>query len=161
MQIFVFLSIVLMATTNPINHRFLMLVYAIMVSFSSATLDIVLDAYRVERFNEEPQNQAAAAAVFVLGYRFGLIFSGAGALWLAEYVSWNSVYFLMSLGSVVGFITIMLVKEPVTDFKYSVTNEKLINVRAWEVFLTKTQDNLNLIMKEQTSDKLKSRTTGL
>lgn len=129
MQIFVFLSIVLMATTNPINHRFLMLVYAVMVSFSSATLDIVLDAYRVERFNEEPQNQAAAAAVFVLGYRFGLIFSGAGALWLAEYVSWNSVYFLMSLGSVVGFITIMLVKEPVTDFKYSVTNEKLINVR--------------------------------
>ena len=70
MQICVFVSILLMASiNNPSSHKTLMLVYAIMVSFSSATLDIVLDAYRVEYFNKEPQKQAAASAVFVLGWR--------------------------------------------------------------------------------------------
>lgn len=121
MQICVFVSILLMASiNNPSSHKTLMLVYAIMVSFSSATLDIVLDAYRVEYFNKEPQKQAAASAVFVLGYRLGLIFSGAGALCLAEYLSWNVVYAIVSCGSVIGLLTVIFVKEPDTDFKYSV-----------------------------------------
>lgn len=124
MQLLVFALIVLMSGVNPLQNKTLMLFYAVMISFSSATLDIVLDAYRVECFAQEPKKQAAGSAVFVLGYRLGLIFSGAGALWLAEDMSWNSVYFFMSLGSVVGFVTSLVVKEPKFDFKYSVINEK-------------------------------------
>ena len=118
-QLLVFVSIILMSRINPSDNKTLMLICAIMISFSSATLDIVLDAYRVERFSNTPENQAAASAVFVLGYRLGLIFSGAGALWLAEYMSWNNVYFIMSLGSIVGFVTLVLVKEPNIGFEYS------------------------------------------
>lgn len=129
MQICVFLSILLMSRVNPMQNKTLMLFYAVMVSFSSATLDIVLDAYRVERFANEQQKQAAASAVFVLGYRLGLIFSGAGALWLADSFSWNSVYFFMSLGSVVGLVTCVIVKEANADFKYSVIKEKKRNIK--------------------------------
>ncbi len=123
MQILVFVSILLMASIHPKYNKSLMLFYALMVSFSSATLDIVLDAYRVERFSLEPLKQAAASAVFVLGYRLGLIFSGAGALWFAEYVSWNNVYLIMSFGSIVGLVTSLCAKEPNEKFKYSVQNK--------------------------------------
>ena len=123
-QILVFVSILLMSSVNPIHHKNLMFILALLVSFSSATLDIVLDAIRVERFTKEPQKQEAASAMFVLGYRLGLIFSGAGALFLAEHISWNKVYALASLGSVVGLITIFAIKEPEAEFKYSVQNTK-------------------------------------
>jgi len=123
MQILVFISIALMARINPLENKTLLLLYAVAVSFSSATLDIVLDAYRVECFGKTPEKQAAGSAIFVLGYRLGLIFSGAGALWLAEYTSWNNVYFLMSLGSVVGFVTVLTVKEPNADFKYNTQDD--------------------------------------
>lgn len=119
MQILVFLSLLGMSSVDPMHNKSLMLLFSVLVSFSSATLDIVLDAYRVECYKDCPENQAAGAAVFVLGYRLGLIFSGAGALCLAEYLNWNFVYFLMSLGSLVGFITILLLKEADISFMYN------------------------------------------
>lgn len=129
MQFLVFVSVLLMASVNPMQSKSLMLIYALTVSFSSATLDIVLDAYRVECFSKEPQKQASASAVFVLGYRLGLIFSGAGALWMAEYMSWNTVYAIVSLGSIIGLITILLIKEADTDFKYSVQNSERLSLK--------------------------------
>ena len=124
MQVLVFLSLLGMSSVNPLSSKSLMLLFSVLVSFSSATLDIVLDAYRVECYKDCPENQAAGAAVFVLGYRLGLIFSGAGALCLAEYLNWNFVYFLMSLGSLVGFVTVLLIKEANTDFIYDKANDK-------------------------------------
>ena len=56
---------------------------AVVVAALSATQDIVLDAYRVERL--ERDEQAAGSAVFVFGYRMGMLVAGAGALFLAGY----------------------------------------------------------------------------
>lgn len=109
-QIFLLLGIWGMAIQNPEKTPYLMAWFAFIVAFFSATQDIVLDAYRIETFNI--REQGAASAVFVLGYRFGLIFSGAGALCLASTWSWNDVYWLMSLGAVVGIFAILLSPEP-------------------------------------------------
>lgn len=122
MQILVFSAILFMAGINPEKNPDMMLFAALAVSLSSASLDIVLDAYRVETFQKKPDNQASGSAVFVLGYRLGLIFSGAGALSLAAYMSWNKVYVIMAMGSIVGLLTILLVKEPEKTFKYTVQN---------------------------------------
>lgn len=120
MQILVFFSILAMGSVNPAVNPHSMWVFAILVSFSSASLDIILDAFRVEKFSDEPNEQAPGAAVFVLGYRLGLIFSGAGALWLASVISWNNVYLIMACGSIVGLVTILMIKEPEYQFKYTV-----------------------------------------
>ncbi len=111
-QICLFLSIFLMSRWTPETGKLYLVVTALMVSFFSATLDIVLDAFRVEMFSGEPQNQGSGAATFVLGYRLGMLFSGAGALFMASVMSWNSVYFVMSLGTMVGILTMIFVKEP-------------------------------------------------
>lgn len=112
-EICLFISIFLMSRWTPETSITYLVVTTLAVSFFSATLDIVLDAYRVELFSQNQEEQAAGSAVFVLGYRLGLLFSGAGALMLASVMSWNSVYLIMSFGTLVGIFALLLTKEPV------------------------------------------------
>lgn len=104
---------------------------ALIVAALSATQDIVLDAYRVERL--ERDEQAAGSAVFVFGYRMGMLVAGAGALFLAEWLdggvlavsasgvagrlgvefsNWGFTYWLMALCMVPGIIGTLLGREP-------------------------------------------------
>ncbi len=105
-----------MSFIRPAEHTCWMALMAVMVTIASASQDIVLDAFRIESFRDK--EQGAGAAVFVLGYRLGMIFSGAVALWLAAYMSWNQVYFIMGFGAFVGIITVLCSKEPARDRRY-------------------------------------------
>ena len=112
----VFLQLLLMSAllgmswVNPKISPILFVAFAGLTALFSASQDIVLDAYRIERFSEK--EQAAGVAVFVLGYRLGTVFSGAGALFLASVLSWGHVYQIMAGGVLVGFVTILFAKEP-------------------------------------------------
>lgn len=118
----VFTQLLLMATLwamssiNPAATPMTLAFFAVLVTIASASQDVVLDAYRIESFNTK--EQGAGVAIFVLGYRFGLIFSGAGAIWMASFMSWNNVYMLMSLGALVGIIAVLCSREPQKDEKY-------------------------------------------
>lgn len=114
-QIILMLSILCMSTVNPSASPLTMAFFAVLVTIASASQDIVLDAYRIESFSSK--EQGAGVAIFVLGYRFGLIFSGAGAIWMASVMSWNNVYVIMSLGALIGMIAILCSKEPAQDSK--------------------------------------------
>jgi PAT family beta-lactamase induction signal transducer AmpG len=67
-----------MALIGPGSSLLLFVALAGVVAFAGATQDIVIDAYRIEVAPVEAQ--AALAATYILGYRFGLIISGAIAL---------------------------------------------------------------------------------
>lgn len=121
-QILLILGILGMSFSNPQEGLSWLICCAVVVVFASGTQDIVLDAYRIERFEES--EQAAGAAVFTLGYRLGMIFSGAGALFLSDMIGWNQVYRLMTLGALVGVITVLCVKEPQQNTKNSYENVK-------------------------------------
>ena len=114
-QIILMLSIFCMSTVNPSASPLTMAFFAVLVTIASASQDIVLDAYRIESFSSK--EQGAGVAIFVLGYRFGLIFSGAGAIWMASVMSWNNVYIIMSLGALIGMIAILCSKEPAQNEK--------------------------------------------
>lgn len=111
-QICLFAALIAMSRWTPDMPVMYLAACALLVSFFSAALDIVLDAFRVEIFAATPDDQASGAAVFVAGYRIGLLFSGAFALSLANFISWNTVYIVMSTGVIVGLVTIFCVKEP-------------------------------------------------
>jgi PAT family beta-lactamase induction signal transducer AmpG len=73
------------------------LVFVLLIALAAlagATQDIVVDAYRVEV--APPEEQAALAATYSLGYRIALYASGAGALFLAEFQSWRVAYLAMA-----------------------------------------------------------------
>ncbi len=116
-QICLMISLLSMSRLTPsVENMHLMALVAMSVVFCSASQDIVVDSFRIDSFNDK--EQGAGSAVFVLGYRIGMIFSGAFALLLADYMSWNRVYMIMSVGAVVGMITVIFSREPEKDSSY-------------------------------------------
>ena len=116
-QILMFISIFAMSCINPAKETTLMAILACITAFLSASQDIVLDAYRVECFEKKPEQQANGVAIFVLGYRLGLIYSGAGALYFAALYDWNIAYKFMAMGVLVGLSAIICTDEAII-YKY-------------------------------------------
>lgn len=103
-------ALVGLGSTNPVIDLWWTAMFAVIVAFCSASQDIVIDAFRVEYLAEE--QQAAGAGILVLGYRFGMMAAGAGALYLAEFQSWQFAYYVMAGLVLIGVITILINAEP-------------------------------------------------
>jgi PAT family beta-lactamase induction signal transducer AmpG len=52
------------------------------------------------------------AAAYILGYRLALLVAGAGALYIAEFVSWPAAYASMAACMGVGIATVLVIREP-------------------------------------------------
>jgi PAT family beta-lactamase induction signal transducer AmpG len=94
---------------------------AAVVAFLSASQDIVIDAYRIELLDKEQQGSGAAMTQY--GYRLGMLVSGAGALFIAEYVSWFAAYLTMAALMGVGIITVLMTREPQSQRRRDVASE--------------------------------------
>lgn len=101
-----------LASADPAVNLWWVALMALGVATASATQDMVIDAYRVEIL--PPEQQGAGAATLVLGYRFGMVASGAGALFLAEALGWQQTYMVMAALVLIGMVTILLAPEPAT-----------------------------------------------
>ncbi len=124
-QLMIIAAICIMASVNPTNQGSLVLmaVGAVLLGFSSATQDIVIDAYRIEL--APPSLQAVLSAMYVTGYRLGMIVAGAGALYLADYFgsteafysyeAWRNTYWIMAGVMSVGVITTLIIHEPISQ----------------------------------------------
>ncbi len=104
------LAILWLGFTDPIADPWMTAFAAVVVAFLSASQDIVIDAYRIELLT--PEEQGAGAAATQWGYRFGMIASGAGALYAASFGGWGFAYALMAALMLVGMATIWATPEP-------------------------------------------------
>jgi len=122
-QIAVIGAIVLMALTDPLaseNALWWMALGAVLLGFSSATQDIVIDAYRIESAGKDLQ--AMLSATYIAGYRIGMVVAGAGALYLADYYgsttdaynydAWRLAYLWMAVAMLLGMLTTLIIREP-------------------------------------------------
>ena len=117
-------AILAMAALNPANAAVLpwMAAAAVLLGFSSATQDVVIDAYRIESAPGDAAMQSVMSATYTAGYRVGMIVAGAGALWLASgfgsekghylYAAWRNTYWLMAATMGAGVLTTLWVAEP-------------------------------------------------
>lgn len=103
-------AIAFMGSLNPVSQPWLLAATAALVSFLSASQDIVVDAYRADVLREE--ELGAGAAVSVLGYRLGMLSSGAMALILADHLPWAEVYRIMAGLMLVGVAAALWGTEP-------------------------------------------------
>ncbi|MEM9604427.1 MAG: MFS transporter [Pseudomonadota bacterium] len=110
-----------MASQDPASAGLATLaVAAVALGFSSATQDIVIDAYRIEVGDSDVQ--ALLSATYVAGYRIGMLVAGAGALYLAagfgstmdhyNYEAWANTYRIMALCMGIGIVTTFCLGEP-------------------------------------------------
>ncbi len=120
-QIMVMLAICIMAFTDPASVVLSMMALgAVLLGFSSATQDIVIDAYRIE--SAESNLQALMASTYVAGYRIGMLIAGAGVLFLASYwgsemeaynySAWKWSYLVMAGTMLIGVVTTLIISEP-------------------------------------------------
>jgi PAT family beta-lactamase induction signal transducer AmpG len=109
-QFLLVLAILALGMTDPRVDPAATALAAVVVAFLSASQDIVIDAYRIELLRSEEQGAGAAATQW--GYRFGLLASGAGALYAANYGGWAFAYGLMASLMLVGMVTVCLTPEP-------------------------------------------------
>jgi len=124
-QLLLVAAITLLAFTEPQINPFLTALAALFLVFMSASQDIVIDAYRIELATPETQGQAAA--MIQLGYRLGMLVSGAGALYMATWLGWWGAY--MSMGCIMGLctlITLFVCKDIVVD-----TPQESPSLKAW------------------------------
>ena len=125
-QAVIMLALVSMAMTDPQQSLAPVVWCAIAVAFGSATQDIALDAFRIE--SADTEHQAALAATYQTGYRLAMIWSGAGALWIAARVEipsavagvaahyqhgpWQIAYLVMAVSMLPGVLTVLFSQEP-------------------------------------------------
>lgn len=126
-QLGVMAAITAMASVDPVVNTSLtlMAVAAVGLGFSSATQDIVIDAYRIEC--ADSSLQAMLAAMYISGYRIGMVVAGAGSLFLATYFgttkelylydAWKATYITMVGVMFVGVLTTLIIDEPEPDTK--------------------------------------------
>ncbi|HEY4542657.1 MAG TPA: MFS transporter, partial [Noviherbaspirillum sp.] len=108
-QVLVMIGLLAMASTTP-SQLGLFVALTLLVAFAGATLDIAVDAYRIEIAPVEAQG--ALVATYSLGYRIALIVTGAGALVLADHAVWPNVYRAMAACMLIPVIANLLAREP-------------------------------------------------
>jgi len=111
-QVGIVVGILLIATVSPVDHMALIALCALFIAFSSATQDIVIDAYRIETAVIE--FQGAMAATYSFGYRLALLVSGAGSLFIADTLHWPGAYLSMAGLMGTGIIFTLCIQEPGT-----------------------------------------------
>lgn len=109
-QLSLIIGISVMAFSSPQQALLLLAVIALMVAFTSASQDIVIDAYRTDVLHE--QERGAGAGVFVMGYRIAWLVSSSLALILSDYIGWKNTYLLMAGVMGVGIIATLFGPEP-------------------------------------------------
>lgn len=114
-------ALLLMSTLSPARNLALFASVAVLVACLSATLDVVIDAYRTDLL--EPAERGMGGSLTVLGYRLAMVLSGGITLiWAEQWQSWPQVYRVMAgLSVAVGALALLLMPQLPERFKAPVS----------------------------------------
>lgn len=119
-------ALVALSMVDPVFNLGVLAASAVLIAFFSASQDIAIDAYRREILTDEELGLGSSLAI--LGYRLAMLVAGAGALLMADHISWPVVYLVMAAVMLVGMVTSMLAPEPTLDAPIPKTlRESIVN----------------------------------
>lgn len=110
-QITLIVAIAFLGLTDPTDDVSLVALACVFVAFVSATQDIVIDAYRVDILR--PEEFGAGSAVAIWGWHIGgTLVGGAGGLYLADSLGWNTTYLILACTLLIAVAATLLAPEP-------------------------------------------------
>ena len=112
-QVALFFSIVGLGLTDPKDNPWMVAFAAFLVTFFSASQDIVVDAYRREDLPDE--ELGLGSSLYVNGYRVGMLLASGGGLIMADHMPFSMVYLIMAFCLAPGIITTFFAPEPETE----------------------------------------------
>lgn len=105
-------AIVGLALTDPARNPWMVASAAFLVTFFSASQDIVADAYRREDLADE--ELGLGSSLYINGYRLGMLLASGGGLIMADHMPFPAVYLVMAACLLPGVVTTLLAPEPET-----------------------------------------------
>ncbi len=109
-QFALLLAIAGMTLADPKTSPSLLITFAFLVAFLSASQDIAVDAYRTDIL--QPHERGLGATLTSWGYRIAMLVSSAFALILAEYMGWHAMYLFMAGLMSIGLFASWFGEEP-------------------------------------------------
>ena len=109
-QVALALALIRLGYSDPAKTPWLVALMAALVTFFSASQDIVVDAYRREDLQDE--ELGAGSSLYISGYRLGMLLAGGGGLILADHMPFSQVYLVMAALMGLGMLTTLLSREP-------------------------------------------------
>ncbi len=104
------LAIAGLGWVDPASTPWVVALCALLVTFLSATQDILIDAYRRESLAD--LEQGLGASLYVNGYRLGMLLTSGGGLILADFIGFRRVYGLCGLLMAGGALVTLWAREP-------------------------------------------------
>lgn len=108
-QLCVMAGLFILSTLDP-SHLTAIVAACFFITFSSASQDIVIDAYR--RDDLEDSELGLGSAFYVWGYRLGMLAVSGGCLIVAHYFGWTTAYRVAGLLMLAGPLTFIFSPEP-------------------------------------------------
>lgn len=108
----IMLSLFAMSYFSPIEETEIFVIFGLLATFFGASQHILLLAYQIETMPENSWGTGEATSV--LGFRLSMLVTGAGALYLATYISWQTVYAIYSSLMLLGILILFIIPEPVS-----------------------------------------------
>lgn len=109
-QVALLLAIAGLGFTQPRENPWILAFVAFLVTFFSASQDIVVDAYRREDLPDE--ELGLGSSLYVNGYRVGMLLASGGGLILADHMPFSMVYLIMAACMLPGILTTIFAHEP-------------------------------------------------
>jgi len=127
-QLALMAALLAIGAADPNETTLLFGLAGLSVAFLSASQDIVIDAFRIELLDRD--EQGAGAAAIQLGYRLGMLVSGAGAIWMSAFLPWFWVYAGMAACLPVGMLLILTATEPAESLE-SLNRDRKTGYAEW------------------------------
>lgn len=96
--------------TDPAKNPWMVAFVAFLVTFFSASQDIVVDAYRREDLSD--RELGLGSSLYVNGYRVGMLLASGGGLIMADHMPFAMVYQIMAACLLPGVVTTLVASEP-------------------------------------------------
>jgi PAT family beta-lactamase induction signal transducer AmpG len=109
-QLALMLAIIGMGASDPAGSPWMLAAAAFLVTFFSASQDIVVDAYRREDLAEA--ELGLGSSIYFYGYRIGMLVAGSGGMILSDQISFQMVYIILAACLLPGILTTFLTPEP-------------------------------------------------
>lgn len=103
-------AVVWLAILDPSADLFLFAAAAVAVGVAGATLDIVIDAYRIETLR--PEQLGVGSGMSQYGWRIGSVAAGSLALYVAARYGWTHAYLLCAGFALPAMLTGLVIGEP-------------------------------------------------
>ena len=108
-QITAIAGLFIMANLDPLLNLKAFVACGFLVTISAASQHVLLLAYQMESLKS--RNWGIGEGMSVFSYRMAILTGGAGALYLASFLSWQAVYILLSCLMFSGLIAVLLIQE--------------------------------------------------